>query len=91
MYPDFNLSEFHREVSKEKVKLGSSLCMKCAHIVPSPRRGTGCEWSVNDKPVPGWTAVQCEFRIAPNNVQVSYCVKDCPKFIPYRQIYTKDT
>ena len=81
------LRNFHRAASEKKLRVGTSLCLSCANIVPSPKRGTGCEWSVNDKPVPGWTAIECEFRINADNIQTSYCVKRCPKYIPYKSIY----
>ena len=84
------LRNLHRDASEKKLRTGSSLCLHCAHIVPSPRRGVGCEWSVSGRPVPGWTAIECEFRINADNVQTSYCVKRCPKYIPYASIYRPD-
>lgn len=86
------LSNLYREAARNKTQVGPSLCLQCANIVPSPARGTGCEWSVSDRPVPGWTAIECEFRISPDNIQTSYCVKQCPKYIPYKLVYrTNDT
>lgn len=84
------LSNLHRAAAKGKSRVGPSLCLQCANAVPSPARGTGCEWSVSDAPVPGWTAIECEFRINADNIQTSYCVKRCPKYIPYRSVYRAD-
>lgn len=28
-----------------------SICWDCIHSVPSPRKGTGCSWIMNKKPV----------------------------------------
>lgn len=51
-----------------------ALCWGCAHAVPNPGKGRGCEWSKEFLPVPGWVAsVRASF---PD----SYLVKSCPKF-----------
>ena len=48
-----------------------TICWECAHSLPRPEQGIGCEWFCVDKPVPGWTAVK---------TGTSYIVRKCPKF-----------
>ena len=33
-----------------------TLCWECANAVPSKEKETGCPWSMEGKPVDGWTA-----------------------------------
>ena len=53
-----------------------SLCWQCAHAVPNPEQGRGCEWSRFFRAVPGWTV---EIRVLPN-IGKTPNVRRCPKF-----------
>lgn len=48
-------------------------CWWCKHAVPGAH--TGCEWSMYQKPVPGWKAEKTHVTDYD-----SYLVKECPKF-----------
>lgn len=53
-----------------------TLCWSCYNACPmriNDRYISGCEWSIHLRPVEGWTA---------DKTDVSYFVKECPKFIP---------
>lgn len=59
-----------------------SLCWSCRHAVPNPRKGNGCEWSIDFRPVRGWKATKKEYRVPKcNELMVSYRVHACPKFL----------
>lgn len=53
-----------------------SLCWRCAHAVPNPQEGRGCEWSMYFRPVPGWVV---EIRTLPH-IGKTPNVRQCPKF-----------
>ena len=59
-----------------------SLCWQCKHAVPNPRKGNGCEWSIDFRPVRGWEATKKEYRVPKcNELMISYNVHACPKFV----------
>lgn len=63
-----------------------TLCWRCKHAVPNPKKGIGCSWSINLEPVPGWDAVKHYkggFK--------TYCVRSCPYYTPDRNEYFKKT
>lgn len=61
-------------------KLKASLCWDCENSVPSPKKGHGCEWSVNRKPVEGWEAVESVQQGEQGKTIRSFTVLKCPKF-----------
>lgn len=66
--------------AKRKSGAGS-LCWQCKHAVPNPRKGNGCEWSIDFRPVPGWEATKKEYRVPGYSEPiVSYFVRSCPEF-----------
>lgn len=58
------------------------ICWDCRHAVPSAK--TGCSWSRNFEPVPGWKAKKCKIRLCQfgkkTRETVSYEVRKCPQF-----------
>ena len=54
----------------------STLCWVCKHAVPNPQRGTGCSWSIDFKPVPGWKAK----KVVVDRIGGSFLVEECPRF-----------
>lgn len=75
--------ERQRNSAYKSLNRGPSLCWKCANSVPSSKRETGCEWSNNFKPVPGWVAKECKLQIYRGHDLQSYHVIECPKFVPF--------
>lgn len=76
-----------RRTKEQEVKKGQkpgkskeTLCWHCYHIVPNRSGTKGCEWSMYDKPVPGWDATETTLTVGMGNVEKSYCVHSCPKF-----------
>lgn len=49
--------------------LGGTICWNCANAVPNSEGTTGCEWSLNLQPVPGWEAIE---KIIPTSYRDAY-------------------
>jgi hypothetical protein len=62
-----------------------TLCFCCKNAVPQKDvDGTyiyGCSWSINAKPVEGWSCVEKLYREWAGKLVVSYRVKSCPLFV----------
>ena len=56
-----------------------TLCWYCKNAVPNRDRTVGCSWSIESKPVKGWTARKC--KKADIKCGYSYHVYDCPEFV----------
>lgn len=56
-----------------------TLCWECANAVPD-MRGHGCSWSMDFKPVAGWTAERRDIHIYDGKNQETYIVRHCPEF-----------
>ena len=63
-------------------RMSGSLCAGCLNAVPSIGLHHGCEWSTNYNPVPNWIATPTEILCGYAMPTKSYCVHECPKFIP---------
>lgn len=60
-----------------------TICWGCKRAVPDP--STGCSWSRHFCPVPGWTAEERLITSVSKGERIqikSYCVTDCPRFLP---------
>lgn len=57
-----------------------TICWECIHSVPNPRTGTGCPWSMDGKPVPGWYARRNDILYSRGLRFESYIVRKCPMF-----------
>lgn len=71
--------------NKHNFTRSDTLCWQCAKAFG------GCSWTGRDEhgvvkfqPVPGWTAEQTMVTM-PGGKTVSYCVFQCPEFVPDRQ------
>lgn len=58
----------------------AQLCWSCQNAVPTEDGRRGCEWSLDFRPVPGWTAE----RVGKSVIGKTWSVKACPKYIPDR-------
>lgn len=67
-----------KPTTKPRAQYGEgSLCWDCVDAVPD-RRGYGCPWSLEEKPIRGWDA---ERRDLPSVKGKSYFVHTCPLFV----------
>ena len=57
----------------------ANICFECKNAVPSAKRGTGCPWSRNFEPVPGWTAEPVTLHQEPHQTE-TYRITACPRF-----------
>ncbi len=57
------------------------LCWQCAHAVPTLDGRHGCEWSVDLRPVPGWTAEM----VTKTSFGLTWSITACPKYMPEPQ------
>ena len=62
--------------SRNPRRKAPSLCWRCAHAVPNPAEGRGCQWSRFFRAVPGWTVEICTLP----NIGKTPNVRQCPKF-----------
>ena len=55
-----------------------SICWSCRNAVPEVVDGIqyGCSWSMEAKPIPGWTAEESKYLVD------SWRVWECPQFLP---------
>lgn len=60
-----------------------TMCINCENSCPNPKKGTGCEWSILFKPVPGWEAIRKDIMLQRSKAESleSYIVISCPKFV----------
>lgn len=56
-----------------------TLCWDCRNAV------NGCNWSMEGKPVDGWTAEATTLKTKSGQTANSYCVIKCPEFVPDRK------
>lgn len=65
-----------------------TLCWSCVHAVPSGDGERGCPWSLEGKPVEGWSAIRRDIRLQfPRKKEnarsvESYLVVACPRYRP---------
>lgn len=65
-----------------------TLCWSCANAAPSADGERGCPWSLEGKPVEGWSAIRRDIRLQnpkkKENVRSveSYLVVACPLYRP---------
>lgn len=54
------------------------LCWSCQNAVPSLDGRRGCEWSMDLRPVPGWTAEM----VTKTSFGSTWRITACPKYMP---------
>ncbi len=62
-----------------------TLCWKCRNAVPKMVGGKtvrGCNWSIHLQPVKGWVTEKDVKRSGRNKPMKTYCVLDCPEYVP---------
>ena len=52
-----------------------NICADCRRILD-------CPWEIAGKPVPGWTARPSRLPVGGGKTIPTYCVMDCPLFLP---------
>lgn len=57
-------------------------CFSCKNAVPTKDGKWGCPWSRDFEPVEGWVAEPTIINEGVNDSYDSYCVMECPLFIP---------
>lgn len=76
------LSKLKRQRIATKTDRGP--CWYCKHEVPARDKDgkyvRGCEWSINRRPVPGWTAKKQLYYKNSVRKMYTYRIDDCPKF-----------
>lgn len=83
------MNEFKKHGRKNDNKcLGGSICWNCKNSVPNSEGTTGCEWSLELTPVPGWEAIEgtisTSYRDSTGKLHYkkmpTYRVIQCPRF-----------
>ena len=66
------------KAGKAKTMRKPSICWSCRNAVPEVVDGIqyGCSWSMDAKPIPGWTAEESKYLVD------SWRVWECPQFLP---------
>lgn len=64
--------------------MAANICFNCMNSVPSVEKETGCPWSWDFEPVPGWDAEPTIINIGTINGKTytadSFDIKSCPLF-----------